>query len=85
MDPFEPIMGELRSTSTTTTAVASACSTEDTSLDQDTGDTTSLICQLADDNLLANDVTATVVYTASAFETDKFADISKQNFELERL
>uniref|UniRef100_A0A1I8NTL1 PRKCA-binding protein n=1 Tax=Stomoxys calcitrans TaxID=35570 RepID=A0A1I8NTL1_STOCA len=43
-------------------------------------------CNLVDDNMLSDDVTATVVYTAASYESDKFYDsLSKQKFELERL
>lgn len=88
-DPFESIKEELVSTNVTTddTAGASDVSgmTEESSVAIDTDDAAGSLCQLVDDNLLDNDVTATVVYTASAFEADRFSEIAKQKFELERL
>lgn len=42
-------------------------------------------CNLVDDDLLSSDVTATVVYTAASYETEKYNDFNKQKFELERL
>ena len=88
-DPFEPIKEELISTNVTTNDTTGAGDvsgiTEESSLTIDTDDSAGPLCQLADDNLLDNDVTATVVYTASAFEANRFSEIAKQKFELERL
>lgn len=53
------------------------------SVDDSNAETSS--CNVVDDDLLSSDVTATVVYTATSFESEKFNDLSKQKFELERL
>ncbi|TMW50574.1 hypothetical protein DOY81_004309 [Sarcophaga bullata] len=89
-DPFEPIKEDLVSTNVTTDKTAGAgdvsgTTEEESSLAIDIDDAAGALCQLVDDNLLENDVTATVVYTASAFEADRFSEIAKQKFELERL
>ncbi|KAI8124941.1 PRKCA-binding protein [Lucilia cuprina] len=93
-DPFEPKMGELLNMSSTAPPIAELASvndstntgtTKESSLTLDTDDSPATVCQLVDDNLLSNDVTATVVYTASAFEADRFSELAKQKFELERL
>lgn len=80
---------------TTTTAVSAAdgeqlislASADETivmeSVDDSNAETSS--CNVVDDDLLSSDVTATVVYTATSFESEKFNDLSKQKFELERL
>lgn len=91
MDPFEPKMGELLNmTPPTNTAVSNVetsntGTTGETSLALDTDDSAADVCQLVDDNLLSSDVTATVVYTTSAYEADRFSELTKQKFELERL
>lgn len=92
MDPFEPKMGELliMTPPRTNTAVSAhetsnTGTTEESSLALDTDDSAASVCQLVDDNLLSSDVTATVVYTASAFEADRFSELARQKLELERL
>ncbi|KAM7352526.1 protein interacting with PRKCA 1 isoform 1-T1 [Cochliomyia hominivorax] len=75
-------MGELLNMSSCLNETASAtetCTTEESSLTLDTDDSAPSVSQHNDD------VTATVVYTASTFEADRFSELAKQKFELERL
>ncbi|KAM7352528.1 protein interacting with PRKCA 1 isoform 3-T3 [Cochliomyia hominivorax] len=81
-NPLEPKMGELLNMSSCLNETASAtetCTTEESSLTLDTDDSAPSVSQHNDD------VTATVVYTASTFEADRFSELAKQKFELERL
>lgn len=90
-DPSEPKMGELLNMTPPLTlneaiSATETANTEESSLTLDTDDSSvPSVCQMVDDNLLNSDVTATVVYTASAFEADRFSELAKQKFELERL
>ncbi|XP_075152534.1 PRKCA-binding protein-like isoform X1 [Haematobia irritans] len=84
-------LGYVEPTNTTTTNELITLPSDDTipvpkDEQPETNPETEASCNLVDDNLQSTDVTATIVYTATSFESDKFSDtLYKQKFELERL